>query len=407
MSGKIGKFNFNGIGGVDLSGLRPKISTEINVAALNLNPFLPASRKADLAPKLWKGLKQRPVVLPGLITEPHQRSVIQIANKVYWPGDPIDLSLLRELDADIALKTPRITVSKYLFEKVDLSAEIRNGTLITRRMKALLFGGKIQGSTKIVVGNTNHITSTFSVSGIKISEALFSATSKVAANGLLDANLDFLTSGKSVAGLVGSLGGTGRFTMRGVDVSAVVKGSKFSGVYNFFKSMNQLDSSRSGNRIDVDATFQIAQGVARTNDLKLVSQLGTGVASGTIDLVGWLLNMKGQIQLHQNALTQILQAKLKRGASPVGFTLTGLLDAPDVKVDTSALLGGSIPILGADVLLNKAPKKVQRILKGLFGSGGASSPVPAPTNDTPPPRSTQQQEPKKLNARDLLKELFK
>jgi AsmA protein len=225
---------------------------------------------------------------------------------------------------------------------------------------------------------------------------------------LLDANLNFTASGKSVSELVGSIGGTGDFAMKKVDVLSSVKGSAFSGIYNLLSSLKQLGSSRSRNQTDVDATFQIDQGIARTNDLKLASQLGNGVAAGTVDLVGWLLNMEGQIQLHQSALTKILQAQSKRGVSPVGFTLTGPLDSPNVKVDTRGLLGGSVSIPGADVLLKKAPKKVQRILEGLFSIGEPFSPFPAPTNGTPiPPGSIQQQEPKKLNARDLLKELLR
>jgi uncharacterized protein involved in outer membrane biogenesis len=408
VSGKIRNFNFSGIGGVDLSGSRPKITADLNVAALNLNPFFPATRKVGLTPKSWGALKHRPVVWPGPTGKFQQRSIMQISNQRYWSDDPIDLSILRALDLNIWLKSPLMTVSKYLFEKIDVSAEIRNGTLTTKRLKARLFGGEFQGNTKIVVGNTNQIKSTFNVSGIKISDALISITGKGTANGLLDANLNFTASGKSVSELVGSIGGTGEFAMKNVDVLSSVKGSAFSGIYNLLSSLKQLGSSRSRNQTDVDATFQIDQGIARTNDLKLASQLGNGVAAGTVDLVGWLLNMEGQIQLHQSALTKILQAQSKRGVSPVGFTLTGPLDSPNVKVDTRGLLGGSVSIPGADVLLKKAPKKVQRILEGLFSIGEPFSPFPAPTNGTPiPPGSIQQQEPKKLNARDLLKELLR
>ena len=410
MSGKVGKLNFGGFGWADLSGMRPKVTADLKLGALSLDRFLPETKKADLAPELWKSLKRRPVVWPGPTAGAHSSSIINVVNRGRWSADPIDLSVLKSFDADIALKTPIVTFSKYLFEKIDLIAEIRNGTLSTKRLTTQLFGGQVQGNAKVVSGIANQITSAFNVSGIKISEALRTVTGKATASGFLDANLNFTTTGKSVAGLVGSLGGTGGFSMKGVDVTAGVKGSAFSGVYNLLTSLNKLGSSRSGNRADVAATFQIARGVARTNDLKLASQLGNGTAAGTVDLVGWLLDLKGQVQLQQNALTQILQAKLKRGTSPVGFTLSGPLDAPNVKVDTGALLGGSVPIPGADVLLNKAPKKVQRILKGLLGGGNTPPPTsgPAPTGDTPPPpRTTQQQEPKKLNARDLLKGLFK
>jgi uncharacterized protein involved in outer membrane biogenesis len=407
MSGKVGELNFGGIGSVDLSGLRPKITADINVSALDLNPFLPTARKVGLAPKLWGKLKLHPVVWPGPKPEDHQRSITQIANKGFWSNNLFDVSILKVLDADIAFRSPLLTMSNYLFKKIDFMFEIKNGTLITKRLKARMFGGQLQGDTKIIVGKTNQITSTFKILGIKISDALASINRKVTANGLLDVNLDFTASGKSVAGLVGSLNGTGGFIMKGVDVSAGVKGSAFSGVYNLLTSLNQIGHIRSRNQTDVNATFKIVKGVAKTNDLKLTSLLGDGVATGTVDLVGWLLNMKGQIQLEQNALTQILQAKFKHSASPVGFTLTGPLDAPNVRVDTRALLGGSVPILGADTLLKKAPKKVKRILKGLLGRMGNTSPAPKPTNGTSLPGSTQQQESEKLNAKDLLKELFK
>ena len=409
MSGKIDKINFGGLGQADFSGVRPRISADLKLGALSLDPFLPATQNANLAPELWKTLKRGPVVWPSPIANVNSSSIINVANRGRWSADPIDLSVLKSFDADIALKMPIVIFSKYLLEKVDLIAEIKNGTLIINRLVAQLFGGQVQGNAKIVSGNSNQISSAFNISGIKIADALRSVTGKATASGFLDANLDFTTTGKSVAGMVGSLGGTGGFSMKGVDVSASVKGSAFSGVYSLLSSLNKLGSSRSGNKADVAATFQIARGVARTNDLKLASQLGNGFAAGTVDLVGWLLNLKGQVDLQQNALTQILQAKLKRGASPVGFTLLGPLDAPNVKVDTGALLGSSVPILGADALLNKAPKKVQRLLKGLLGGGNTPPPTSgtaATGNSQPPPRTTQQQKPTKLNARDLLKGLF-
>ena len=409
LSGKIDKINFGGLGQADFSGVRPRISANLKLGALSLDPFLPATQNANLAPELWKSLKRRPVAWPGPIANDNSPSIINVANRGRWSADPIDLSVLKSFDANIVLKTPIVIFSKYLLEKVDLIAEIKNGTLITKRLVAQLFGGQVQGNAKIVSGNPNQISSAFNISGIKITDALRSITGKATASGFLDANLDFTATGKSVAGMLGSLGGTGGFSMKGVDASASVKGSAFSGIYSLLSSLNKLGSSRSGNKTDVAATFQIARGVARTNDLILASQLGNGFAAGTVDLVGWLLNLKGQVELQQNALTQILQAKLKRGASPVGFTLLGPLDAPNVKVDTGALLGSSVPILGADALLNKAPNKVQRLLKGLLGVGNTPPPTsgPAPTgNSQPPPRTIQQQEPKKLNARDVLKGLF-
>ncbi len=414
LSGTVGTINFGGSGAVALAGVKPKITADLKTGALALDPFLPVTQKASLEDGLWQALKRRPVVWPGPDVNQYPRPIINIASQARWPEDPIDLSMLNSLDADIILKAPIIAVSKYLFEKIDVSAELKNGTLNTRKLEGILFGGKLQGNAQVSAQDNNKIATNFSISNIQIADALQSVTGTATASGELDANMDVTASGNSVFALVSSLAGTGGFSMQDVDATAGGKGSVFAGVYNLLTSLNRLGSNRSGNKSDVSGTFQIAKGVARSSDLKLASALGNGTAKGAVDLAGWKLDMKGQIELQQSALTQILQAKLRKGASPVGFSLSGPLDAPDVSIDTGALLGGGLPIPGADTLFNKAPKGIGNVLKGLLGGGSApatsTETPPSQDGDTPPPaRSTEQQQApaQKITPEDLLKKLFK
>lgn len=419
MSGKLGKLAYSGTASLNLENERPIVSADLHTGALILDMFLPAAQNAALEGILWGALKRRPVVWPGPDATPQSPSLVRIATKGRWPTDPIDLSVLNSFDANFALKAPLVAYSKYLFDNVQVGANIKNGTLKTERLMAGVFGGKLDGIAEISTVRSNQFASTFSLIGINIADALKSLTGKATASGRLNANLDVIASGKSVADIVSSLAGTGAFTMKDVDVTAGSKGSAFAGVYNLLTSLNRLGSSRSGNNADVAGTFQIARGIAKTNDFKLASALGNGSATGTVDLPGWKLNMKGQIELQQSALTQILQAKLRRGASPVGFSLSGPLDAPDVNIDTGALLGGSLPIPGADALLNKAPKGIGKLLRGLLGGGSSPTP-PAPSGSaggsvspggaTPPPARSTGQQPapsQKFRPEDLLKQLFK
>lgn len=414
LSGNIGSINFGGSGALALAGARPKITADLKTGALALDPFMPVTQKAGLEQELWQALKRRPVVWPGPDVTQHQSPIINVASLQHWPEDPIDFSVLNSFDADLSLKAPIITISKYLFEKIDAVAEIKNGTLNTKKLVGTLFGGQLQGNAQVSAADNNKIVSNFSISNIQIADALKSVTGTATASGELDANLDFTASGNSVAALISTLNGTGGFSMQDVDATGGVKGSVFAGVYKLLTSLNRLGSSRSGNKADVSGTFQITKGVAKSTDLRLASALGNGSADGTVDLPGWLLDMKGQIELQQSALTQILQAKLKKGASPVAFTISGPLDAPDVSIDTGALLGGGLPIPGADALFNKAPKGIGNVLKGLLGGGSAAPATPSAETpqgvDTPPPaRSTEQQQApaKKITPEDLLKQLFK
>ncbi|NQW00428.1 MAG: AsmA family protein [Rhodospirillales bacterium] len=416
--GNLGDLTYSGNAAVNLTNLRPLISADLNLGALILDTFLPAANSASLEPALWPALTRRPVVWPGPDRPAQPLPVINIATSARWPTDPIDLTALDAFDANIALKAPLVAYSKYLFEKVDVAAEIANGTLTAKRLTAQMFGGILQGKATVSSAKTNQVASAFTIAGINIAEALQSVTGKASASGVLNANLDFTAAGASVADIVSTLAGTGGFTMKEVDASASTEGSAFAGIYNLLTTLNRLGASRNGNKADVSGTFQIARGVARTNDFKLASALGNGVALGTVDLPAWLLNIEGQIELQQSALTQILQAKLKRGTSPVRFSLTGPIDDPSVKVDTGALLGSSLPIPGADTLLNKAPKGIGNLLGGMLGGSGATRPAaPAETTgggsqqgDTPPPPRTtepQQVPPSALRPEDLLKQLFK
>ncbi len=414
LSGNVGDLKFSGNATVLLDGALPMVSADLNTGAVILDQFLPATNSASLEDGIWGSLKGLPVAWRGPDLSTQASPYIKPASTERWPADPIDLSALRSLNANIKLKSPLVAYSKYLFENVDLIAQINDGTLSTQRLVAGFFGGKLNGSAQLSARNKNALVSAFDITGIQISEALTSVTGTAAASGVLNAKMDIRADAQSVEGLVTSLSGTGGFTMTGVDASASTKGSAFAGVYSLLTSLNQLGSKGAANKADVSGSFQIAQGIARTSDLKLVSPLGNGEAQGTVDLAAWLLNIKGQIQLKQNALTQILQARLKSDGRPIGFGLSGPLDAPNVKVDTASLLGSTIPIPGANAIINKAPKKIGKLLQGILGGGAASEPATAqpaePAGDTPPPaRSTQQSAPpaQKFRPEDLLKQLFK
>lgn len=418
LSGKLGEMTYSGLASVNLSGPVPKVVADLRTGAIILDTYLPADQKARLDNLPWGEINRRPVVWPGPVKETTSGNLVLAAISQRWPTDPIDLSGLKGLDADIELEAPLVTYSKYLLEKVDLAASLKEGVLKVRHLEAGLFGGSLKANAEVSANQGNRYAGTLKIAGADIAEALQSTTGNATASGKLDVNFNLNSSGQSVADMVGSLQGAGAFTLQNVNASTGSKGAVLAGLYSLLSSLNRLGSSKTGNATNVAGSFQIAQGVAQTTDLKLVSPLGSGDARGTVDLAGWVMDVTGQIELQQSALTQLLQAKLKRGARPVGFKLTGPIDEPNVKVDTGALLGSTVPIPGANTLLNKAPKGIGKLLDGILG-GGANQNAPPPANDAgtggttgavpPPPRSTQDQNPpsQKLKPEDLLKQLFK
>ena len=167
---------------------------------------------------------------------------------------------------------------------------------------------------------------------------------------------------------------------------------------------------------------KVSRGIAHSNDIKIVSVYGDGAAAGEINLPAWTINMKGQMQLGQSFITQLLRGKIREMSSAVPFAITGALDAPNVKVDTGALFGAGIPIPNANTLWKKAPKGVGNILRDVLGGGAMTTlpkkkslPSPPPITSggqnapvyVPPPKPSQQRKAPAVNPEQILKQLFK
>jgi uncharacterized protein involved in outer membrane biogenesis len=355
-------------------------------------------------------LKIQPVVWPGRALKPSSPYLHLAAMRGRWPADPIDLSALNSVNADINLTTPIIIFGKYLIEKANVGTALKDGILNVHRLTGNIFGGSVNASLSAASGPSNLVGAKIKVGGVRIADALRSVIGEASADGKLAVDLNINAKGKSVADFVATLGGTGAFNMTEVDVRKQTKGSIFAGVYGLISALNQFGASKKSQRADVQGSFRISNGVAQTTDLKLTSGLGNGAASGNIDLPNWTLDIKGQVELVQSALSRLIQSKLTKGKSAVPFSVSGSLDQPDVDVDMAAAMGSALPIPGADLLLNKAPKGLGNLLKGVLGGGSQqpSSPPPASsTGDTPPPPRNSGQQQQILNPKDLLDKLFK
>jgi hypothetical protein len=238
----------------------------------------------------------------------------------------------------------------------------------------------------------------------------------------MDMDLRLATTGRSVADMVRTLGGNGSLAMRGLEVRADARGTALAGALNLVAGLNRLGGALGGRKpgkglADITGTFKIERGVARSEDMRLVSDVGTGRARGSVDLPGWRIDVDGEMRLSENVVTALLSraTKTAQTAQVVPFRIKGPLDAPDIKLDMSSLQGVGLRIPGAEKLLQK--KGIGDVLRGVLGlpPGGqpeGQQPVPpqvqappAPQDAPPePPPSPEQQ---KIRPSDLLEQLFK
>ena len=414
---RVGKIRLQGDATLTLDGPRPKIAANLTAGDIVIDPFLPTTRTAGLAPA-----PRRPYGRPGVVPaawpaawpappRPDRgggllRTVATAGG--HWPRQPLDLSALGSMDADIKLKSTALAFQAYRVENVDLAATLAGGVLNVSRLTGTVFGGALQANAVVNANGRPKLDAALAVKGVDVGRATRAVTGKALATGTMQANLKVATEGRSIADMVGALSGTGGLALNRVDVKAAGKGTALAGALDLITGLNKLGGllggqKKGGGLADISGTFRIDRGVARSSDLALSSNLGTGQAKGSIDLPNWLIDVVGEVRLSQNLLTRFLAQKT-RAPQVLPLRIKGTLDSPNVKLDTSKMPSGGVPLPGIGKLLGNTGIGgiLQKILPGQRSTQQPKQQQPG-TGEPPPPPPQK----KKFRPEDLLKQFFK
>lgn len=415
ITGSVGGVAIDGAAAVTLSGERPKIAADLTTGALVVDPFLPAQRTATLNPYVTPAGWRLPAKADGAASPLLRKAAVSQR----WSRDPVDLSALGGLDATVKLRSEAVTYQAYTVENADIQASLAGGVLTAERVAGALFGGPLQAAGRVDATAEPRIEATVKLDGADVRRATIAATGKPIASGRMALNTQFATRGGSVADWVSALNGSGSVALTRIDVAAAARGSALAPLLGLFQGLGQLGSVLAGGsgskRADITGTYQITNGVARSNDLRLAYYLGNGAAAGTVDLPAWQLDVAGEVRLAANVLTGLLGRATGAGVpETVPFQIRGPLDAPNVNIETKGLASGGLPIPGLDKLGEKSGVGgiLNKLLPGVTGGGQPApstqpQPTPAPGTQLPPPPSTQQQQQQRpLSPQDLLKGLF-
>jgi hypothetical protein len=285
------------------------------------------------------------------------------------------------------------------------------GKITADKLTGVLFGGALHATGSVTAAKRPRIETAFALENMNIGQALRAFAGSTIASGRMSLKARLQTSGRSVADMISGLNGSGSLRMKGIDVKQGKTGTAMAGALGLVTAFNQIGGLLGGGGkgsvvVDISGSFDITGGIARSQDMRVVAGIGNGVATGSVDLPRWRIDVKGHVQLAQNLLTALQASRTRRNITQaVPFTVRGRLDAPTINLDTSKL-GGGLPIPGADKLLEKAPKGIGNILQGILG--GRTQPPPAETQPPPTAETQPQQQPqRKITPKEMLKELFK
>lgn len=420
LKGKFGPVALEGAVTVGLGGPRPKVTADLKTSAIVIDSFLPAKQTAlmrravpRLIPAVWPGVGGNGAT-GGLLRRVAKKS--GKSGDERWSKDPIDFSGLRAFDADIKVRADSIAFGKYRITGADLAATVVNGLARVERLTGTVFGGSLRTNAVLITEALPRIETSITVSDVDVSAASRALTGKAVAKGRMGATLTVATSGRSVAEFVSALSGKGSLALNRIDVKAGAKDTVMAGALNLIVGLNRLGGGKPGKALaDVTATFTIERGIARSRDMRLVSSLGEGRATGTIDLPRWLIDVAGQVQLSESAVMRLITGS-SSGPKVLPFKVTGALDAPNVKLETASLVGQGLVIPGIDKVLKKkgipgVGNLLQKFLPGVVGTPVQPPPAaalpPPPGAQPPPPPTEPPPPPERLRPRDLLKGLLK
>lgn len=363
ISGTVGPAKVSGEVSAALDRSRPYINANLKANEILVDAFLPATPRGGTATGGGGG-SAKP----------------KASGARRWSRAPIDLSGLGAADADIRLSAPKLTFQQYPFVEPRLAIKLDNGRLTIRELTGRLFQGAIALNATVDSKPRPAVALAAKVTGADVREALTTAMGFGDVSGTLDFNGNFKTAGTSEWALVNALNGDAQVSA----VNGVIKGIDLASLNDRLKQLNKtrdyLDLLRRATRggqtayRSVAGTWQIRNGVARTEDMNADVDGATGTTRGRIELPAWRMDLKNSFRLTGHS-----------DAPAIGVNLAGSIDNPQRDVKTAELekwlarrfgervlkdqLGGKLgKSLGGD-----AGKLLQGVLGGGNRSGGSGS----------------------------------
>ncbi len=244
--------------GLENGGVRPKLKSSLAIQALDLNPYLPFVQSTTPPSSPPSG----------------------------WSEAPLDVSLLKQADAEIRIALEGLSVQPFEIGKTILSAQVSNARLSAELGEMAIYGGQLKGKLAVDGGVTGGVTASASLSakGLALLEVWKDLLEgKNLLSGALTADLQLSAKGKSERALVGSLAGKGKFvlsdgTIKGIDLGQMIHNTPSAFTVT-------PDSSAKTDFAELGGSVLITDGVVSNKDLALKSPLLRLEGAGTVSLL--------------------------------------------------------------------------------------------------------------------------
>lgn len=309
LSGKFGDSIFNGWANVDLAAGKPEITADLDFNALQL-------------------------------AAPDRGGVPQdAALGAPWSDDQYDFDPLNYFDARMRISAADLSVGSLRTSLVALDTRLDKGVLQAKLVNAALYGGTVEGTLTLdASGALPAHAIDLHLAGVNALPLLSAAANFDSLEGVVQADIDVLSTGASANAVIYSLGGAADVrlytgALRGVDVAKITHS-----LSNTILNGWQWNASDQTPLNALTAHFDLANGVARTNNLTLSGPVVQMSGAGNIDISTKTLQMKVNPRLVEAAQTiasaRDLPGSGQDAAAGIPVVITGRWSAPRIFSDS-------------------------------------------------------------------------
>jgi len=330
----------------------PAYAFDVNVDRLNVDKYFPPEQKpaapAQPAPaQAGKGSAKAPAKAP--------------------PADtPVDLSALKDLNANGRLQVGALQVKGLKLANVKAEVKAANGRLDVAPHSASLYEGTVNGA--IAAQADGRIALKENLSGISIGPLLRDAAQKDILEGKGNVALDVAGAGKTVNAIKKSLAGSARLQLRdgaikGINIAEVLRKAKTA--LSSQQAKAQAAESQKTDFSEMSASFAIRNGVAHNEDLDVKAPLFRISGKGDVDIGNSKIDYVTKAAVVATTKGQGGKDLEQLAGLTVPVHLTGPLDDMKYDVDYSAV--------ARDVAKSRIGEKLkERLGGGKSGQGGSN-----------------------------------
>jgi AsmA protein len=257
-----------GLFSVDASGAKPTIKAELTVEELNVNPYLPPEEEGGAAQASGSGAGGGGGDAAG----------------GDWSDEPIDVSALGLLNADLAFNAGGILFRDVKIGKSSLTVTLQDSRLTADLAEMQLYEGA--GKGKIVVDGASGkpaIAADFDLAGFQAGPFLNDLAKFDRILGTTESKIAVKTTGGTQRELVSNLNGNGAVVFRdgaikGINIAAMVRNISTASLEQGFDDAQATDFA------ELSGTFTIDKGIVTNNDLNMIAPLVRMTGAGKVPL---------------------------------------------------------------------------------------------------------------------------